>query len=41
MRAGHKQQPGKSAIESEILDLEKARRYCEMRINQLNGKSEL
>lgn len=41
MRAGHKQQANKSMMESEIQDLEKAIRYCEMRINQLRGETEL
>ena len=36
-RAGHKPYPGKDARESEIIDLEKVRRYAEMRINQLKG----
>lgn len=38
VRAGSKLYPGKDAVESEILDLEKVRRYAEMRINQLRGK---
>jgi len=37
VRAGSKLYPGKDATESEILDLEKVRRYAEMRINQLRG----
>lgn len=37
-RAGHKIYPGLDAKESEIKDLEKIRRYAEMRINQLNDK---
>ena len=41
MRAGHKQNPGTTAVESEIADLEKARRYAEMRINYLKGETEL
>ena len=41
MRAGHKVQPGMTDIESEIADLEKARRYAEMRINHLKGETEL
>ena len=41
MRAGHKQQPNKSMIGSEIEDLQKAIRYCEMRINQLRGETSL
>ena len=38
-RAGFKQYDNMSMIESEITDLEKVRRYAEMRINQLEGKS--
>ena len=30
--------PNMGAVESEITDLEKVVRYCEMRINQLNDK---
>jgi hypothetical protein len=41
MRAGHKQQANKSMMESEIEDLQKAIRYCEMRINQLRGETSL
>jgi hypothetical protein len=37
VRAGHKLYAGKTAVESEILDLQKARRMAEMRINQLQG----
>lgn len=40
-RAGFKLYPGKDAVESEITDLEKAIRYCEMRINQLKGDTVL
>ena len=40
-RAGFKLYPGKDEIESEITDLEKVRRYAEMRINQLKGKGVL
>jgi len=40
-RAGFKSQPGKTAAEAEITDLQKVIRYAEMRINQLNGKEEL
>ena len=40
-RAGYKKYDGMSASESEILDLEKARRYAEMRINELLGKEVL
>jgi hypothetical protein len=35
-RAGHKTYDGQDATESEITDLSKAIRYCEMRINMLN-----
>lgn len=38
IRAGQKLYPGKTADESAIIDLEKTRRYAEMRINQLKGK---
>jgi hypothetical protein len=41
VRAGSKLYSGKTAVESEILDLEKVRRYAEMRINQLQGKETL
>tara|TARA_Y100000389_G_C17305904_1_gene435393 strand:+ start:217 stop:399 length:183 start_codon:yes stop_codon:yes gene_type:complete len=37
-RAGSKVYDGQDATQSEITDLKKAIRYCEMRINQLNGK---
>lgn len=40
-RAGFKSQPGKTAVEAEITDLQKVIRYAEMRINQLNGKAQL
>jgi hypothetical protein len=36
-RAGSKKYDGMDAVQSEITDLRKAMRYCEMRINQLNG----
>lgn len=36
-RAGHKMYPNKTALESEIIDLEKAIRNAQMRINQLTG----
>lgn len=36
-RAGAKQYDGMSLVESEITDLEKVRRYAEMRINELKG----
>jgi len=37
-RAGYKKYDGMSQVESEIVDLEKAKRYCDMRINQALGK---
>jgi hypothetical protein len=37
-RAGLKQYDGMTLEESEITDLEKVRRYAEMRINQIKGK---
>ena len=37
-RAGSKLYPGMDAVESEIIDLEKASRYAEMRIRQLKGE---
>jgi len=40
-RAGYKMYEGKTQVESEILDLEKVQRYCQMRINQLNGEEKL
>jgi hypothetical protein len=40
-RAGSKMYDGLDAVESEIADLEKVRRYAEMRINELNGEIEL
>lgn len=40
-RAGHKQYDGKTMEESEITDLQKVIRYCDMRINQLRGETEL
>jgi hypothetical protein len=40
-RAGFKQYEGKTMAESEIIDLEKVKRYCDMRINQLRGETEL
>ena len=41
MRAGYKYVPGLTPQEAEILDLQKAQRYIEMRINQLRGETEL
>jgi len=40
-RAGSKTYDGMDKIDSEITDLEKVRRYAEMRINQLRGETEL
>jgi hypothetical protein len=40
-RAGYKIYDGKDAVESEITDLEKAKRFCDMRINQLRGEEKL
>lgn len=40
-RAGYKMYPGKSQMESEIADLQKVIRYAEMRINLLQGETEL
>lgn len=40
-RAGSKLYDGLDAVESEITDLEKVRRYAEMRINMLKGEVEL
>lgn len=40
-RAGFKLYPGQDEVQSEITDLRKAIRMCEMRINQLEGKTEL
>ena len=40
-RAGFKTYDGKTQEESEILDLEKVKRYCDMRINQINGEQTL
>ena len=36
-RAGYKMYDGMSQSESEIVDLKKAKRYCDMRINQILG----
>lgn len=41
MRAGFKLYPGKDARESEIIDLEKAIRWAQMKINFLKGEAEL
>jgi hypothetical protein len=40
-RAGYKLYADKTQVESEIIDLEKVKRYCDMRINQLNGEEKL
>lgn len=40
-RAGHKVYDGMGEIESEITDLQKIKRYCDMRIAQLDGETEL
>jgi hypothetical protein len=40
-RAGYKTYDGKTQEESEVLDLEKVKRYCDMRINQINGEEVL
>ena len=37
-RAGSKLYDGQDKVQSEITDLKKAMRYCEMRINLLKGK---
>jgi len=41
LRAGNKLYPNCDELQSAIKDLEKSRRYAEMRINQLKGKTEL
>lgn len=41
VRAGFKTYEGMDAQQSEITDLKKARRYIDMRINQLEGKDPL
>jgi hypothetical protein len=38
VRAGHKLYEGKDAVQSEIIDLEKAARMIEMRLGQLKGE---
>ncbi len=40
-RCGSKQYDGLSLEESEVLDLQKVRRYAEMRINMIQGKDKL
>ena len=39
VRAGSKHYVGMTSEESEITDLHKARRYIDMRLNQLEGKA--
>ena len=41
LRAGKKLYAGKDSVASEIIDLEKVRRYAEMRIRQLRGEDVL
>jgi hypothetical protein len=41
VRAGSKLYDGMDAVQSEITDLEKVRRYAEMRVNQLKGEGVL
>lgn len=41
VRAGYKSYPNMSDAEAEITDLKKVMRYAEMRINQLEGNTEL
>ena len=38
-RAGTKLYPGQDPVQSEINDINKAIRYCEMRLNQLSGRN--
>lgn len=38
-RAGYKQYDGKTMKESEITDLEKVKRYCDMRIEELSEET--
>ena len=40
-RAGFKLYDGMDTVQSEITDLRKVRRYCDMRINELEGKEVL
>jgi hypothetical protein len=40
-RAGYKLYPNMNAEQSEVTDLKKAIRYCQMRINQIEGKDRL
>ena len=41
MRAGYKDVVGLTKAQAEIADLQKATRFAQMRINQLNGETEL
>jgi hypothetical protein len=41
MRAGYKDVVGLTTAQAEIADLQKAIRFAQMRINQLNGETEL
>ena len=41
VRAGYKIYPYMNAVESEVTDLKKVIRYAEMRINLLEGETEL
>lgn len=41
VRAGSKAYPNQTPEQSEITDLRKAMRYCEMRINQIESQDEL
>jgi hypothetical protein len=38
-RAGNKLYHGQDPVQSEITDIKKAIRYCEMRLNQLEGRT--
>tara|TARA_R110002049_G_scaffold57625_5_gene157864 strand:- start:705 stop:944 length:240 start_codon:yes stop_codon:yes gene_type:complete len=38
-RAGFKQYEDQTPVQSEVTDLKKVIRYCEMRINQLEGET--
>jgi hypothetical protein len=40
-RAGYKRYENQTTDESEVTDLKKVIRYCEMRINQINGETKL
>lgn len=41
MRAGYKDVVGLTTAQAEIVDLQKGIRFAQMRINQLNGETEL